>query len=201
MSTEIQRTLTNFSLTPPYASGTPDTRYREREAQAAQWGGLAQEVKALTKERQTYEMVIKELSASSSQTEHEYACQRQRLDHTVTLLARYLPIFADFANHPYPNICRRSTVMLASHEPLSHIEACVQGVLTRGLRPQRARRPRAETRNCRNHVRAFSENGRQQMQRIPRACNHKLLIAACYGSYAQLLCIVALLLPIPHQSA
>ena len=179
MSTEIQRTLTNFSLTPPYASGTPDTRYREREAQAAQWGGLAQEVKALTKERQTYEMVIKELSASSSQTEHEYACQRQRLDHTVTLLARYLPI------------CQH----------MSHIEACVQGVLTRGLRPQRARRPRAETRNCRNHVRAFSENGRQQMQRIPRAHNHKLLSAACYASYAQLLCVVALLLSIPHQSA
>ena len=125
MSTEIKRTLTNFSFTRPYASGTPETRYREREAQAAQSGGLAQEVKALTKERYTYEMVVKELSASSSKTQHEYACQRQRLEDTVTLLARY-PHICSFANRPYPSICRRSTVMLASREPLIHIEACVQ---------------------------------------------------------------------------
>ena len=125
MSTEIQRTLTNFSFTPPCASGTPDTRYREREAQAAQSGGLAQEVKALTKERYTFEMVVKELSASSSKTQHEYACERQRLHDTVTLLARYSHI-CRFANRPYPSICRRSTVMLASRKPLIHIEACVQ---------------------------------------------------------------------------
>ena len=41
-------------------------------------------------EKSTYEMVVKELSASSSQTQHDYAGAQQRLQDTVNVLARYL---------------------------------------------------------------------------------------------------------------
>ena len=67
-----------------------DSRFKEREAQAAQSKGLAEQVEALMQEKSTYEMVVKELSASSSQTQHDYAGAQQRLQDTVNVLARYL---------------------------------------------------------------------------------------------------------------